>query len=490
MRLRLPRCVAPSIVLLALLTWAGCADEEPLTGPDRESAATTGPLLQNVTCEPLISEPVVVEICDLGSALEGESRAVAVNDNGAIALEIRTDITHSYLWTEAAGAEPIAFGEFPATRPEAINNGGDIVGFGFTGGFFGFRWTRSTDVTETLAPPDAGWSTTFAHSINDRGLVVGQSDSPSGTRAVFWSPGATTASAFSVAEGIMTAADVNESDVVAGNIENIDGVQAALFCCGAGPDVTVLGRLEGDDESTAFGINDASPLQVVGQSIGNGGLTTRPFIWEASGDGALPTSGTLSPLPLPAGGQASAEDINDSGYAVGEGLAESGAPRAMLWTPEPQVVDLGGPAGFEESVALGINESGWVVGFGTMAGDDEGVSRAILWKVTIQAPPPPPPPPPTLDELFEMLHAEIQALIDSRTLNRGQGRSLDVKVIQAERRLDHGQAHGALRMLRVFRWHVHVFARVGILTLEQAGPLRDLSGAIIETIQSDLRVNG
>jgi probable HAF family extracellular repeat protein len=79
---------------------------------------------------------------------------------------------------------------------------------------------------------------------------------------------------------------------------------------------------------------------------------------------------------LPGGSDYSeALGINDSGQVVGLSVATTG-PRAFLWSSGTGIQDLGDlPGGSDQSAANGINDSGQVVGSSYAATGD----RAFLW---------------------------------------------------------------------------------------------------------------
>jgi probable HAF family extracellular repeat protein len=492
MRRRSWRGIVPAALLLALITWVGCSDEDP-TGPSRRDATDIETFADELTCVPVASDLVQAEVCDLGAVLGGvESFSYDVNGLGEVAVSIRDEVEgeteeFAYVWSEANGAQLLESKDWFFTRPSAINENGDVVGLGFgLPGFVGVRWPKSTGSIEVLNAPSSSWFSAYPYDINAAGEAVGSGSTTGGNRAVVWPPGSTTASALTVPGVLGSGAEaINENGVTAGWLWEAAGTQPVYWCCGAQAVVTRLGRLEGDDIAYGRGVNNADPLQIVGYGVSYTSGQTRPYLWENTDDGA-PPAGTLVELPSLAGRFANAYDINDDGYAVG--YAEStvdGPSHAVLWTPDGKIVDLGVPDGYEESFAWAINKDGWIAGYSQRTviidGDDETISSATLWRITESKT----PEPPTIEELLELLRDEIRDLREEGSLNRGQARSLLVRVWLTKRWLERGRERRAIRSLQVMAWHVWVYTRVGILTRDESKPLFELIGQILGLLRTE-----
>jgi len=74
--------------------------------------------------------------------------------------------------------------------------------------------------------------------------------------------------------------------------------------------------------------------------------------------------------------------------------------------------------------------------------------------------------------------ASIQLLFQDGTLNRGQAKSLSVKLLHVQRKLDAGQTHVALNLLGAFSSQVQDFIDDGVLTAEQGQSLLDAADAL------------
>lgn len=129
-----------------------------------------------------------------------------------------------------------------------------------------------------------------------------------------------------------------------------------------------LGILPGDNQSVAFGVNNAG--EVVGQSAGTSGA--HAFYWN----------GALQNLTTP-GSQGAAYAIGSgaTAFAVGYERAPGQPSRAVVWTlPSITAVDLDQVS----SVASGVNDAGTVVGSYCVSGCGVNqVSHGAIWVVGV-----------------------------------------------------------------------------------------------------------
>lgn len=242
-----------------------------------------------------------------------------------------------------------------------INSNGQIVGYstGSNGQPQAFLYSGGS--MQGLGTFSASQSCSVATGINNAGQVVGYTQQSYGvgygtgpTYGFIYSSG--TATQFSELRGpaYTFGNTINNAGQVAGFslVSNSDVTDGFLY---SGGSMTDLGSLAGsNDYSDAYGINDHT--QIVGYStIPNSSGRDRAFLWQ---NGAMTDLGDLY------GGSASAwaYSINNSGQVVGDSwqVAPSSA-HAFLWQ-SGTMTDLGTLPGGTFSQALGINNSGLIVG--------------------------------------------------------------------------------------------------------------------------------
>lgn len=242
---------------------------------------------------------------------------------------------HAFVWSPVGGGLMRDIGTLGGVYSwaNAINNSNVVVGEAQTPYWFrAFRWTETEGMVELGDPP--GWYATSAADINDAGVVVGYAVltnvPPYFWHAVMWK-------------------GTNRVD---------------------------LGTL-GGESSHAEAINNR------GVVTGNSGVPdvpglTRMFIWTE-------TTGMIAVPPPPGGDYDWAYDINDAGVIVGQiGGPDVPGGRAGCWV-NGTWFDLQARCltGWSNTLAFGINNHGWIVGYGQ---NPEGNVRA--WLLIPQPPAP------------------------------------------------------------------------------------------------------
>jgi len=96
-----------------------------------------------------------------------------------------------------------------------------------------------------------------------------------------------------------------------------------------------------------------------------------------------------------------------------------------------------------------------------------------------------PQTPPTADDLISDLVDAVDALYNEGVLNRGQHKSLIVKLEHAQKKFDRGQYHVAVNMLEAFINHVTSYIDEGVLTPEQGQPLIGMAYQTITIIEGN-----
>ena len=238
-----------------------------------------------------------------------------------------------------------------------INDQGQVIGYAYTAAganaAFVFKDANSNRVTDPGEMLDLGALSgdvqSYALGVNDNGIAVGTSVSPTGAkRAVRFEGGETID--LGLGNGSNAYAINDAGDIVGG--ATFSGNRYQAFARSASGEVLELGTL-GGRYSEALGISDAGT--VVGYSGLNGGDSA--FIRQAGG--SMIPIGFSNPPPGFAYGYA--WDVNLSGQVVGEGFKGDGAYHAFVYQ-EGVTQDLGVVGEFVNSMALGINAKGEVVG--------------------------------------------------------------------------------------------------------------------------------
>jgi probable HAF family extracellular repeat protein len=194
-----------------------------------------------------------------------------------------------------------------------------------------------------------GGQSSYAMAINDRGDVVGSSQTADGSYHGFlWRNGRMTDL------GTVRPTDINNKGQIVGTVDTDQGLQAVLWSRGK---ITDLGTL-GSEFDWPTAINGRGQIVGIGTTA-NG--TTAPFLWS---------QGRMRKLNLD-----DVSDINNRGQITGGRLISSGGFHASVWW-HGKVTDLGaGP--FDRSNTHGINERGWVIGWMFSEQQDE---RGVLWR--------------------------------------------------------------------------------------------------------------
>jgi filamentous hemagglutinin family protein len=240
-----------------------------------------------------------------------------------------------------------------------INNQGQVVGT--SGGNTGTRAFLYSGGTMTNLGTLPGDSFSYAYGINDQGQVVGFSAGSNPPRAFLYTDGTMTNLGTLPGDNLSFAYGINNQGQVVGFSVGSNPPRAFLYTGGT---MTNLGTLPGDSSSYAYGINDQG--QVVGSSSGSNG--TRAFLY---------TGGTMTNLgTLPEDNFSYAYGINNQGQVVGYSGGNNGG-RAFLYSGgvmlDPNNL-IPTSSGWNVSSVSAINDSGQIVGTGTIGGQ----SRAFI----------------------------------------------------------------------------------------------------------------
>jgi probable HAF family extracellular repeat protein len=220
---------------------------------------------------------------------------------------------------------------------------------------------------------DLGTLTGTAYGVNDSGTdinasgqIVGASSTELGNTNTFHAflfSGAVMTDLGTLGGSASVAWGINDSGQVVGQSETSAGnARAFLYSAGV---MTDLGALGGP-----FAQSRAQAINAVGQIVGGSGTLLgpdRPFLYSA---------GTMTDLGTLGGNSGEALGINDSGDVVGYSYTTpGGSPHAFLFTGG-SLIDLNKlirkRRGWVLEAAVDINERGQIAGVGRLNGDERG----------------------------------------------------------------------------------------------------------------------
>jgi probable HAF family extracellular repeat protein len=297
---------------------------------------------------------------DLGTLGGGTSLAYGINAAGQVVglSALASGREQAFLWGPG-GMEALSV---PGSRfgvARCVNAGGQVAGFAETPG--GRQHAFLCSGNSFLDLGTLGGSDSYAYGINAPGQVVGVATATNGQAHAFrWTSGTmqdlgTLGGAQSCAYGINVTGQVAGFSQTANQREH-----AFLWINGAMQDLGTIGKVDG--HSYAYGINDAG--QVVGASqapsdSGAGGY--QAFRWSSG------VMQNLNPNGLYPSSCAYA--INGAGQVVGTVGLGSNVFHAFLYSDVAQaILDLNEridpELGWELRVAVGINDSGQIAGYG------------------------------------------------------------------------------------------------------------------------------
>lgn len=292
------------------------------------------------------------QMIDLGTLGGIQSVAADINNKNQIvgSSQVESEDWHAVLWQNGTITDLTP--GYPG-QALAINQKGQIVGYSeLTGDRHAALWYKG--ISKDLGT--LGGYSSIARDINDHGQVVGQSVTEGNEwHAFLWMDGqmidlGTLGGTFSYALSI------NNRGEIVGYSTNAQGKSRPfLWKNGAMVDLGTLGGEFG----TAQSINSSG--RIVGGSANEAGQN-RPALWFKAQVQELNFEyETVSP-----------EHISNSGKFVGYFITDE--TRAFLWS-NGLFVDLG-TLGGNRSIALSVNDAGYVVGQSTTEDD---YPHAFLW---------------------------------------------------------------------------------------------------------------
>jgi len=301
--------------------------------------------------------------------------ARAINAAGHIAGELKNSAGQyrPVTWIKGvATVLPVPAG-YPGANATGISDTGDICGSAWTNGSFGFSaavvWPAAGSPSLI---PTLGGQYSAANGISASGTVVGWTSTYSdykGSRAYRFAGATASAGLIPGGGGSWTVGNaINASGQIVGNGMNglgrghafLDDPSEGLIHLGT------LGGLSSDARAVSAGGHVAGYSHTGAQNAAvTDGFVAHAFLWHK---GQMTDLGVLPGLV-----ESQARGVNAAGVVVGRctGAGFEETPRAFIWR-DGALIDLNSliPAtsGWTLENANAINDSGWIVGSGLIAG--------------------------------------------------------------------------------------------------------------------------
>jgi uncharacterized protein (TIGR03437 family) len=284
-----------------------------------------------------------------------------------------------------------ALPDLPACAATAVSQSGNVTGYcqghdgvslAYNPAIHSFLYSKGVmkDLNANVEP------TAVATAVNDSGTVVGAYldidllNATAGSALFIYQNGSIQPQPQGVVQGLLPFGLNNAGQFVgtnfqinAGSFDFFIHSQAVQGNLSGGAPVILSAPAGGG--AAGFGLN--SKGTVAGASVEQNAAQVMPLLWQ---------NGTPQPLPLLSGyPQAAATSVNDSGVAAGIAfdinfsvLQDLNAKSHAVVFDNGSVTDLGVISGDRSSMALGINNSGWVVGFSSRQPPDFTLQLAAI----------------------------------------------------------------------------------------------------------------
>jgi hypothetical protein len=243
-----------------------------------------------------------------------------------------------------------------ASQGFGVSHGGIAVGRSIhTGGSQAFTWTLNGGIVGL--PNLAGRSYAVSNSANDSGIVVGTAATTlfgSSRLPVIWQNGAVSQLPLPAGETLGDANSVNISTVAVGSV-NGGSLQRGVIYSGGNATIITQTTANGSYFITAFGINDSG--RIVGQGMDPTNAARNVGIVYDIGQNMAFEVGAL-----PGMNGALAFGVSNTGYVVGSSMLNQGSGLPFIWSDQGGIVAIPLAPGTSEGSARAVNSDGWVVG--------------------------------------------------------------------------------------------------------------------------------
>ncbi len=353
-----------------------------------------------------------------------------------------------------------------------LNDLGDVVGAQHDVGGPSFLFHYANGTVQSLNPFGV-WdpmATGSANAVNESREVVGSASNGTAGHAFLLRLPATSGALDLHPAGATSssAVAINDLGEVVGLVTTAGDTHGVLW------QSTVAGVVQMKDLEAELG-RDFSP-----SALNNNGVVVGESVVEGRGHAVRLGDGVLTDLGTLGGVSSKAVGVNDSGQIVGYAVAADGAMRAFVWQGGRQYdlnERLAQALGVVLLQATAVNDAGQIVAWGaTGATPETTVIRAFL--LTPRAPV---TPVATIKGLIE----EVQELRRSGELRRGQAASLIAKLQLALWFLQFPNGERmAVVMLDLFVRHVELYMRTGVLSPEEGSPLLETARGVIAQLRA------
>jgi probable HAF family extracellular repeat protein len=195
------------------------------------------------------------------------------------------------------------------------------------------------------------------NGVNNAGIVVGAGGTTASVAnplPLMWQGGVASQIPLPTGQTFGVANDINSSNVIVGSV-NGGSSQIAFISSGGNSSVITTLTPAGARCVTAFSINDAGTAVGVGIDPNNA-VRNVPFVY----DSVYNTATEVPPLPGKDGGIAF--DVSEAGQIVGTSTLGQGTGTAFYWSQTTGTVPIPLVNGTSSNSARGVNSNGWVVG--------------------------------------------------------------------------------------------------------------------------------
>jgi hypothetical protein len=238
-----------------------------------------------------------------------------------------------------------------------ISRNGIATGRSMGSTYHAFSWTQAGGLVSlpNLTSPVRNYS--VGNGVNDTGIVVGNGTTTSygsSPLPLIWQNGTVSQLPLPLGQTLGRAQDINDSNVAVGSVNSGVSQRASIYSGGTGTVITRTTSI-GCYGNVAYGINNSG--LVIGTGIDpNNAARNVGFVYDMITDAAYEVGA------LPGKNGALCFDVSDAGHVVGGSMLNQGDSMPFVWTATGGITAIPLPVGTSMASARGVNSAGWVVG--------------------------------------------------------------------------------------------------------------------------------